>query len=457
MPTHQKVYARSIIRRLKTEVRGCPKQVLFLSPYLTSHTAETVISGANSEDSEIYTTFSAENFAARASSLKTVRRLLESGFDVYHLPGLHAKVVLMKEFASVGSQNLTAGGTHQREVSVALSDEREVEYLRSQIAQWFGDRKLITLEMVEDMEACLPSLRIKYIEFKKAIDATDEEIKVQEAIRENEQRLQEEERKSEEEARQIEAARELRAGLREQSQSLRAAIQSKEVRTSRTIYARLVTKDNHDKYGRYQSTYSTLERRWQDVSLLEWWIADERRKLVKRKRYLLMLLENGKLGWPAMNKTQITHFGYELRVSNPEQIGAHQYKFEYEFAINEEDLLTWNVEIKIGPITTYSSNRNPGVVVRGYFSLANLTIVSLSYEPHAAVESPEVTNLYSWIDGEKPEIQRLIKRDLLTPFVFVRNRAGNEARSFFQGQGEYFKLKLRKLDCYIFLTAEKHF
>ena len=111
MPARHKVYARSIVRRLKREVRGCPKHVLFLSPYLTSHTAETVISGATSEDAEIYTTFSAENFAVGASSLRTVRRILESGFDVYHLPRLHAKVVLTNEFASVGSQNLTAGGT----------------------------------------------------------------------------------------------------------------------------------------------------------------------------------------------------------------------------------------------------------------------------------------------------------------------------------------------------------
>ena len=86
MPTHQNVYARSIIRRLAKEVKNRTDAVVFLSPYLTSRTAETVISAATSEDAEIYTTFSAENFAAGASSLKTVRLLLDAGFHVYHLP-----------------------------------------------------------------------------------------------------------------------------------------------------------------------------------------------------------------------------------------------------------------------------------------------------------------------------------------------------------------------------------
>ena len=139
----------------------------------------------------------------------------------------------------------------------------------------------------------------------------------------------------------------------------------------------------------------------------------------------------------------------------PRPIGDHQYRISFELASNEEDLLTWNVEAKIGPISYFPPYRNPGVVVRGYFSLADLTIVSRAYEPGVAEDSPEVAELHSRIVAENPEIQRFIKRHLLEPFRFKANSSGIEADRFFQGQGNRFYLQLHEHDRYKFLTAEK--
>ena len=446
MPTHRKVYARSIVRRQKQEVTESPSQVLFLSPYLTSRTAESVICEADSDTSEIYTTFSAANFAAGGSSLTTVRHLIDAGFDVYHLPDLHAKVVLTEHFASVGSQNLTAGGTRNREASVAISDATELAYLRSQIMNWLGGRVRVTSEMVDDMEARLPTLKNTQQEFRKAVDTADEQILLQEADRQEEQRLRDEERKSS--AHDGESARRLQAQLRRRSRPLREALRSREVRTSTRIRARLVIKELP------WSTYSTLERRRQDVSLLEWRIGDHPHRLTRRKRLLLLLLDNGRLAWPALNKTQLTQFGTQLWPSNPgrKQIIGHKYSFEYDLATHERELQHWNVQATIKPYVGHRSC--PGVVVRGYFSLDDVTIVDLDYQDGASRALPAVAELHSHIEAGGSEIREEIRRQLLTPFRYTNNSHGITADEFFAGQGESYSLRLNERDGYRFLTAE---
>src|SRR5438105_1150845 len=111
-------YFRNIVRRWQNEVGRQAERVLVLMPYLTSTTAETVLRGANPEICEIYTVFSAENFAAGSSSIKTIKSLHQKGFSLYHLPNLHAKAVIVSgSFASIGSQNLTVQGARNREAT----------------------------------------------------------------------------------------------------------------------------------------------------------------------------------------------------------------------------------------------------------------------------------------------------------------------------------------------------
>jgi phosphatidylserine/phosphatidylglycerophosphate/cardiolipin synthase-like enzyme len=138
MSLDRKIYVRSVIRRAKEEIKNAPNKVLVFSPYLTSNTAETVVHYAIQDNSEIYTTFRAETFASGGSSLKTIRKLHEMGLKIYCLAKLHAKIVLTDKVAIVGSQNLTRGGTLNQEVSVVLTKENEVEYLRSQVLQWIA-------------------------------------------------------------------------------------------------------------------------------------------------------------------------------------------------------------------------------------------------------------------------------------------------------------------------------
>ncbi len=90
--------------------------VRVFAPYLTSDVAVSILADADRGSARVYTLWDTKLFAQGSSSLDALRSLLESGFAVYHLPNLHAKIVLAGETAlSVGSQNLTERGKQHAE------------------------------------------------------------------------------------------------------------------------------------------------------------------------------------------------------------------------------------------------------------------------------------------------------------------------------------------------------
>jgi hypothetical protein len=106
-----RLYLKSRIgSRLEREIQSGNRS-LFFSPYVTGSCADRVLLVAGGGDVELYTVFTAEDFACGASSLRCLQRLIEGGVKVYHLPDLHAKMLLVPgQVVTIGSQNLTNGG-----------------------------------------------------------------------------------------------------------------------------------------------------------------------------------------------------------------------------------------------------------------------------------------------------------------------------------------------------------
>jgi phosphatidylserine/phosphatidylglycerophosphate/cardiolipin synthase-like enzyme len=103
-------------------------KLIILSPYLTSKTAEGILRESQVAECEVYTIFSVHNFISGASSLKTLKCLHERECQLYHLPRLHAKIIISPgRFATIGSQNLTRNGVKNKEASVITFDNNEVE------------------------------------------------------------------------------------------------------------------------------------------------------------------------------------------------------------------------------------------------------------------------------------------------------------------------------------------
>ena len=161
-----------------------PTKILVFSPYLTSDTAETVLGGATGQGCFIYTRFSARLFAEGGSSLPTLKLLAERGCQLFDLPAIHAKMIIIPDsFASVGSQNLTHGGTQNNEATVVITDPAEVAIIRQQAEKWIVDAIPISLEMIEDMAARLPDLKAQLDALHNQLAGIDEEVRQREEQR----------------------------------------------------------------------------------------------------------------------------------------------------------------------------------------------------------------------------------------------------------------------------------
>ncbi len=187
------IYLRSIDRRWKKELEKISGKVTILSPYLTSSTAEAIITKVPSANCEVYTLFSVENFASGASSIKTLRNLFDAGYALFHLPRLHAKVVLVSDrLATIGSQNLTANGIRNREASLLINSQDEVRKIEEDLEPWLVERQTISAEMVSDVERLLPQVRRMFLSSRRAANDLEKKIWSFELTRE---RQKEEERK----------------------------------------------------------------------------------------------------------------------------------------------------------------------------------------------------------------------------------------------------------------------
>ena len=155
-------YLRSIDRRWKKEIAFAEEAVIFLSPYLTSNTANLVLQNADARFTRVYTVFSFQNFASGGSSIKTLRQLQNKGLQLFHLERLHAKVLIVdKKFASVGSQNLTFGGTRNKEASVVILDVEQISRLKELVESWIVDAMPISEVMITKAENLIEPLQEK--------------------------------------------------------------------------------------------------------------------------------------------------------------------------------------------------------------------------------------------------------------------------------------------------------
>lgn len=149
--------------------------LIVFSPFITSDTAEEVLAAATRV--EIHTRFDVKSFASGASSLATLKALSDAGHQIFHVDNLHAKIVLSKgKFVSVGSQNLTKGGTKNREITALFPGPdacREVEDL---VAPWLAKRTLVKPEMIDELETLIGPAVQSFADANKKIQAAQRQF-----------------------------------------------------------------------------------------------------------------------------------------------------------------------------------------------------------------------------------------------------------------------------------------
>ncbi len=115
--------ARSMPGRWKKAIAAAGRVVAF-SPYITN-SAATEAMEAKGPACELYTVVTFEVYAAGASRIGCLKRLMAAKVRVYHLETLHAKILLIpRKAVTIGSQNMTVGSSGNQESTVIWLDEK---------------------------------------------------------------------------------------------------------------------------------------------------------------------------------------------------------------------------------------------------------------------------------------------------------------------------------------------
>ncbi len=191
------VYLKSIVRKWKTSC-SVAENVVIVSPYITSRTAEIVTSNIPPGCCEINTLFDSEVFINLSSSVQTLINLKNRGFDLYAVENLHAKVILTSnEIVTIGSQNLTNKGHKNIEASVVLKDKKTLREVKKWLIDIEKIRTEISLEMLEEMRDLVRPHQKEYKSLLLEAKLIDTEIS-------NNQRARDIARKEDERRKQIE-------------------------------------------------------------------------------------------------------------------------------------------------------------------------------------------------------------------------------------------------------------
>lgn len=408
------IYFKNIIRRWKSEAIKAD-QLIVLSPYITSPSADTVIDNTDPKKCEIYTLFSAELFAHGSSSIDTLISLKKSGVNIYSLERLHAKVFLVPgEFASIGSQNLTLGGTHNLESTVVM-DRESVSEVEKLVKRWTKNRSEISLKMLDDMKNQVDPLIKKCKSLKKLIEEVDSKVKDNELQRKKQN---------------IEKLKKER--IIKLKQALKRSSKSKKITQCK------VTRID----GEFFTVNYSLTPKKSD-SLVTWLVDGSEIELQRANRYICMIESSGKLGWARVFKTRITYFANSVNLNDSFEVANVTCNVNFIANWSSDDSAESNLIIKLCPI-----GGKKFVTCRVWFGLDSLIINKI------VVDDDSLIKIKEWINENQEKFSEFIIGELLPPFKYNKKLLGVEANEFFGKVGTEVSLNVSKFDNNPLLVAK---
>ena len=143
-------------------------RIRIISPFLTPRMADLWCDRAGGLDSAFITRFYMQDFLDGSNSIGALRKMVESGINVYALLKLHTKLYLFDDAdAIVGSTNFTTGGLISNvEMSLRLQDEDVIFDLHDYFEELEGkilecEDGIVTLDMLDEAESRYLKLKDK--------------------------------------------------------------------------------------------------------------------------------------------------------------------------------------------------------------------------------------------------------------------------------------------------------
>ncbi|ESE42057.1 phospholipase D-like domain-containing protein [Shewanella decolorationis] len=427
MEKDYELFFRNVTRRWQNELKKATSVEIY-SPYITSSTAETVTSSLSSGQCDIYTLFSAELFINLSSSIQTLITLKKRGFELYALPSLHAKCVIVpNEFASIGSQNLTRKGTKNLEATAVFTNQTAVNRVCVEVSKWKEHRKPLSLDVLKDMQKQVKPHLQQYQQIKTEANRIDEEVIKKER------------------ARELAIAEQLAAQKRYYKRLSKLASSIKNINKSQRSISGRVKYLPTDFLNATNSFVANDTRN----SFVTWNVENKKITLARTYRYLCLLKKTGKIGWARVVKSRITYFEKSIAWHNPIAILGYSCIVTFEANWNLEADSSYNVTVEIkladhiGLIRLYA-----------WFGGNELIINNIDTPGWSKNSKKQHEDLLVMLRERPQEASNILLSNLLKPFRYVKNLTGVQANNFFPSTTSNYIMYLANYLDHPFLIIE---
>lgn len=348
----------------------------------------------------VLTTFDAWTFAQGGSCLETLRKLMDMGYRLKAVDKLHAKVVLFGRTMVVGSQNLTAGGTGNKEASLRIVDQAASEALRALVATWRTGAKPISCSMLNSMEAHISSLRGEVEDLRRRVEKIDSDLRPGPTVRAGRGRVA--------------------IAIGNSDRSLESAVLTYTKRGAGRVVPTLLNPS---------------------FDLTEWHfdnLAKPSEKLDLRKRYLLVL-EDGRMGWTALNARCPGVVEVSRRSNRSFKLGRLQCRYSGITFVEDHRKGGQQVEFDMSDVASGQEAQ-----IRARFFVEGLDDIKV-------VGSSGFAKKLQQLNGESAaEFKDALVGVLLRPFRYTTNGVGQGIVEFTAATGGKFTLSLHRLSGHVF-------
>jgi len=380
------------------------QEIFIFSPYITGNLITKICKAASNNSVFVITSLKPDSYLGGSLDADILADLLTKGVKVFHLPKLHAKLMLVGSNLTIGSQNFTNGGKSNQEASIICDiSKQQIVNLEEKITDLLkaalGVNKKILDKFVHDCE----KMREQYEKTQKMLGAVDKGI----------------EQYFETEIKQRES------GMQEVD-----LIKSD---FSQLYYSKTVTVQN---VGNIYFTLKSVQvapfirlRGWGYISPLNIFSSAHRTfedlELKSQKRYLCFELNSLRLFWIRANKTQIGKFALGRTFTNWQSPDKASYiTLHLQNPHEEEDFS--NIKIQF-------STRRYGLVTIGVFFTGTSFLVKSYSNTATAAYNQEVIKDWDtvWPFIIKPVLDELPSK-ILTPFEFQSKNNGSSPKRLFK-------------------------
>ena len=133
-------------------------EVLLISPFVTYNIVDHLIKNKDSAKIKLITRFDLNDFRSKVSSLSALKRLVELGFEIKGIKGLHSKSYIFdNKSVIIGSANFTSGGFFKNyEFGILSNDivlvEKSTHYFES---LWNISGDILNLQQISEWESII--------------------------------------------------------------------------------------------------------------------------------------------------------------------------------------------------------------------------------------------------------------------------------------------------------------